>query len=58
MTYIHPLEDKYKEVSQLNSDLSARNQELEAQLVEESQAKNGNIPTTPYFCNRGHASGC
>jgi hypothetical protein len=51
---IQPLEDENKEVCHLNSVLSSQNQELEVQLAEESQAKNGNIPTTPYFCNQGH----
>jgi hypothetical protein len=37
-------EDELKEVSQLNSFLFTWNQELKAQLAEESQAKNGNIP--------------
>jgi hypothetical protein len=51
MIEIQPFEDELKEVSQLNSALSTQNQELEVQLAEGSQAKNGNIPLTPYFCN-------
>jgi hypothetical protein len=37
-------EDELKEVSEINSVLFAQNQELEAQLAEESQAKNGKTP--------------
>jgi hypothetical protein len=37
-------EDELKEVSKLNSALYARNQELEAKLAEESQAKDGKLP--------------
>jgi hypothetical protein len=37
-------EDELKEVSEINSVLFARNQELEAQLAEESQSKNGKTP--------------
>jgi hypothetical protein len=37
-------EDELKEVSKLNSALYAENQELEAKLAEESQAKDGKLP--------------
>jgi hypothetical protein len=37
-------EDELKDVSKLNSALYARNQELEAKLAEESQAKDGKLP--------------
>jgi hypothetical protein len=36
-------EDELKEVSELNSVLYARNQELEAKLAEESQTKDGKL---------------
>jgi hypothetical protein len=36
------LEDELKEVSKINSVILAQRQELEAKLVEESQAKDGN----------------
>jgi hypothetical protein len=39
-TQVH--EDKLKEVSKLNSALLAQQQELEAKLAKESQAKDGN----------------
>jgi phosphoserine aminotransferase len=42
MTETQVLEDELKEVSKLNSVLLAQRQELEAKLVEESQAKDGN----------------
>jgi hypothetical protein len=42
MTETYFLEDEMKEVSKLNSVLLALRQELEAKLVEESQAKDGN----------------
>jgi hypothetical protein len=44
MIEIQAFEDELKEVSEINSVLFARNQELEAQLAEESQAKNGKTP--------------
>jgi hypothetical protein len=37
-------EDELKEVSELNSVLLARNQELEDQLAKESQVKDGKPP--------------
>jgi hypothetical protein len=37
-------ETELKEVSELNSILLAQNQELEAQLAEESQVKDGKPP--------------
>jgi hypothetical protein len=51
MTEIQPFEDELKEVNRFNSVLSTWNQELEAQLAEVNQARNGNIPPTFYFCN-------
>jgi hypothetical protein len=44
MTETQAFEDELKEVSELNSVLFARIQELEAHLVEESQAKDGKTP--------------
>jgi hypothetical protein len=44
MTETQTFEDELKEVSKLNSVLFARNQELEAQLAKESQAKDGKTP--------------
>jgi hypothetical protein len=44
MTETQASEDELKEVSELNSVLFARIQELEAHLVEESQAKDGKTP--------------
>jgi hypothetical protein len=37
-------EDELKEVSELNSVLYTQNNELEAKLAEESQAKDGKLP--------------
>jgi hypothetical protein len=37
-------EDELKEVSELNTIFFVRNQELEAQLAEESQVKDGKTP--------------
>jgi hypothetical protein len=45
-------EDKLKEVGELNSILYAQNQELEAKLAEESQAKDGKVPESSYLNNR------
>jgi hypothetical protein len=42
MTETQVLEDELKEVSKLNLVLLAQRQELEAKLVEESHAKDGN----------------
>jgi hypothetical protein len=44
MTETQTFEDKLKEVSELNLIIFAQNQELETQLAEESQAKNGKTP--------------
>jgi hypothetical protein len=44
-------EDELKEVSQLNIVLLARNQELEARLAEECQAKTGHYFSDFSFCN-------
>jgi hypothetical protein len=44
-------EEELKEVNKLNSILFARNQELEAKLAEESQAKHGKPPWSFYFDN-------
>jgi hypothetical protein len=43
------LEEELKEVSKLNSILLAEKQELEAKLVIESQAKDGNHFTNSLF---------
>jgi hypothetical protein len=43
------LEDELKEVSKLNSVLLAQQQELEAKLAKESQAKDGNYSTNSLF---------
>jgi hypothetical protein len=42
LTETRVLEDELKEVSKLNSVLLAQREELEAKLVEESHAKDGN----------------
>jgi hypothetical protein len=42
MTKTQVLEDMLKELRKLNSVLLAQRQELEAKVVEESQAKDGN----------------
>jgi hypothetical protein len=52
MTETQTFEDELKEVSKLNSVLFARNQELEAQLAKESQAKDGKTPQLPCFDNQ------
>jgi hypothetical protein len=44
MAETQSFKDKLKEVSELNSVLLAPNQELEIQLAEESQAKDGKPP--------------
>jgi hypothetical protein len=44
-------QDELKEVSELNSVLFAQNQELEAQLAEESLVKDGKPPWSFYFHN-------
>jgi hypothetical protein len=43
------LEDELKEVGELNSALLAQEQELEAKLAEESQAKDANHFTNSLF---------
>jgi hypothetical protein len=42
-------EDELKELSELNEVLLDHNKELEAQLVEEIQAKNGSYSLHPFF---------
>jgi hypothetical protein len=49
MTETQLFEDELKDMSQLNTILLARSQELEAQLTEESQAKNGKHSTDSGF---------
>jgi hypothetical protein len=49
MTETQILEDKVKEVGELNSVLLAQKQELEAELAKESQAKEGNHFTDSLF---------
>jgi hypothetical protein len=44
MTETQAFEDELKEVSELNTIFFVRNQELEAQLAEESQVKDGKTP--------------
>jgi hypothetical protein len=44
--------DELKEVSEINSVLFDRNQELEAKLTEESQAKDGKTTLSFYFDNQ------
>jgi hypothetical protein len=44
MEVAQSFEDEIKEVGELNLILYARNQELEAKLAEESQAKDGKVP--------------
>jgi hypothetical protein len=44
MAETQSFEDELKEVSELNSVLLARNQELEDQLAKESQVKDGKPP--------------
>jgi hypothetical protein len=44
-------QDELKEVSELNSVLFAQNQELEAQLAEESLVKDGKPPWSFYLHN-------
>jgi hypothetical protein len=44
MTETQAFEDELKEMCEVNLVLFARNQELEAQLAKESQAKNGKTP--------------
>jgi hypothetical protein len=44
--------DELKEVSQLNTVLLAHNQELEARLAEESQAKTGKCLSNFLFWNK------
>jgi hypothetical protein len=49
MTETQILEDELKEVGELNSVLLAEKQELEAKLVEERRAKDGNQFTYSLF---------
>jgi hypothetical protein len=49
MTEMQILEEELKEVSKLNSILLAEKQELEAKLVIDSQAKDGNHFTDSLF---------
>jgi hypothetical protein len=49
MTETQVLEDKLKEVRKLNSVLLAQQQELEAKLAKESEAKGGNYSTNSLF---------
>jgi hypothetical protein len=51
LTETQLFKDELKEVSQLNTILLARNQELEARLAEESQAKTGKYFTDFLFYN-------
>jgi hypothetical protein len=51
MAETQSFEDELKEVSELNSVLLARNQELEPQLAEESLAKDGKPSWSSYFNN-------
>jgi hypothetical protein len=44
MEVAQSFEDEVKEVGELNLILYAQNQELEAKLAEESQAKDGKVP--------------
>jgi hypothetical protein len=44
MTETQAFEDELKEVSELNTIFFVRNQELEAQLAEESQVNDGKTP--------------
>jgi hypothetical protein len=49
MTETQILEDELKELSELNSVLLAKKQELEVKLAKESQAKDGNHFTNSSF---------
>jgi hypothetical protein len=49
MTEMQILEDELKEVSELNSILLTKKQELEAKLAIESQVKDGNYFTYSLF---------
>jgi hypothetical protein len=52
LTETQLFEDELKEVSQLNTVLLAHNQELEAQLAEESQAKTSKCLSDFLFWNK------